>query len=82
MNASEAGAQRATVWGSLTRVTVAGLVTEGVQLPEILHFQIYLTTQAGSTATDLKTWYLDKKGLISVSYDYSTTITKFQCMQQ
>ena len=52
MNACEAGAQRATVWGALTRVTVAGLVTEGMELPEIPHFQVYLATQAGSTATD------------------------------
>lgn len=74
MNACEAGAQRATVWGTLTRVTVAGLVTEGMELPEIPHFQGYLATQAGSTATDLRTWYLDKKGLISVSYDYNDAV--------
>ena len=73
-NTCEAGAQWATVWGALTRVTVAGVGTEGMEPPEIPHFQVYLTTQAGSTATDLRTWYPDKKGLVSVSSDYSDAV--------
>lgn len=77
MSACEAWAQRATILGTLTKVAVAGLFTEGVELSR-LHLQVYVTAQAGGTAVATgMNWELGdlgKKGLISVNYGHNNAV--------
>ena len=41
---------KATILGALAKVAVAGLFTEGIELPQNPHIQMCGTAQAGGTA--------------------------------
>lgn len=78
MSDYEGWAQRATVWGALAPVTVAGLVTEGMELPQKPHLQVHFKAQAGdrAVATGMN-WgpgNLGKKGFISVNHGHNNAI--------